>query len=132
MSTTETPEADTDTAAAREPRERQSFSPETKAQILRELFAKRKVVSELAEEFQVEPFNIYNWQTHAFTELPRLFQPADREIKRLRNELEKTRATLDRRELALMELSTDHIELKKKWQETSSGEPGPSPKKGRN
>ena len=131
MSTTDTPAQEAEAPASREPRERQSFSHETKAQILRELFSKRKIVSELAEEFQVEPFNIYNWQTHAFTELPRLFQPADKEIKRLRNELEKTRATLDRRELALMELSTDHIELKKKWQEMSSGEPGPSPKKGR-
>ena len=131
MSTTDTAVPEAEAAASREPRERQSFSPETKAQILRELFTKRKVVSELAEEFQVEPFNIYNWQTHAFTELPRLFQPADKEIKRLRNELEKTRATLDRREVALMELSTDHIELKKKWQERSSDEPGPSPKKGR-
>lgn len=116
---------------SREPRERQSFSPETKAQILREHFAKRKTVAELAEEFKVEPINIYNWQRQAFEELARLFQPPDKEVKRLKNELDKTRATLDRRELALMELSTDHIELKKKWQERSSEEAGPIPKKGR-
>ena len=129
MSTTETPEGET--AASREPRERQSFSPEIKAQIMRELFSKRKTVSELAEEFKVEPINIYNWQKQAFEDLALLFQSPDKAVKRLEKELEKTRATLDRRELALMELSTDHIELKKKWQETSSGEPGPSPKKGR-
>ena len=52
MSTTDTAVPEADTATSREPRERQSFSPETKAQILRELFTKRKVVSELAEEFQ--------------------------------------------------------------------------------
>ncbi len=71
-------------------------------------------------------------QKQAFEDLALLFQSPDKAVKRLEKELEKTRATLDRRELALMELSTDHIELKKKWQETSSGEPGPSPKKGRN
>jgi len=60
-------------------------------QILRELFTKRKVISEPAEEFLVEPFNNYNWQTHTFTELPLV----DRDVDLHRSNKFGPRATIN-------------------------------------
>lgn len=107
------------------PRERQHYDPEVKAQILRDLFSQRKSVAELAEVHGIDVNNIYNWQRQAFESMALLFQPKDREIKKLEKKLELVEDTLKRRELALLELSTEHCELKKKASETPSEGAGP-------
>ena len=101
-------------------RERQSFDPELKAQVLRDLFSQRKSVAELAQEHGIDVSNIYNWQRQAFESMSLLFQPKDREIKRMEKRLELAEDMLKRRESALLELSTEHCELKKRFSPTSS------------
>lgn len=111
--------------------ERHVYSPDFKAQLLRALLSERRTVAELAAEHGVDPINIYNWQRQAFDGLTSLFQPKDKELRKIEKRLEKAEEALIRRETALLELSTDHCELKKKWQEMSSGEAGRAPRKGR-
>lgn len=121
----ETPEIPATPVTEATPRERQSYDAEVKAQVLRDLFSQRKSVAELAEEHGIEVQNIYNWQRQAFESMAQLFQPKDREVKKLEKKLELAEDTLRRRELALLELSTEHCELKKKVLPPYSDVPGP-------
>lgn len=112
------------------PRERHSYDANVKAQVLRDLFSQRKSVAELAEEHGIDVSNIYNWQRQAFESMALLFHPKDREVKKLEKKLAIAEDTLKRRELALLELSTEHCELKKKASEMSLDALGPKRRDG--
>ena len=112
----QTPATESDVPA----RERHSYDSEYKARLLRDLFSQRKSVAELAEAHDIEVHNIYNWQKQAFESMALLFQPKDKEVKKLEKKLAIAEDTLKRRELALLELSTEHCELKKKASEMPS------------
>src|SRR5690554_6177191 len=55
---------------------RRSFSPQQKAGIVRHHLVNTVPVSQLADEFQVQPTLIHNWSKTALTQLERAFETA--------------------------------------------------------
>lgn len=64
--------------------QRKQYTPEFKAQMVRQILKEERSVSQLAAEFEVNPGQLYKWRDIALQELPSLFmeskgnvQPSD-------------------------------------------------------
>jgi len=95
-------------------RQKRKINAEQKVIILRELLENDRSISELAEEYGVNPNLIYRWKKQLFEEAVEIFKPKsnkhetkkDREIKKLKEQLTK-------KETAISYLLNDNIALKK-------------------
>ena len=94
--------------------QRRKIKAEEKVIILRELLDNSRSISDLSEQYSVNPNLIYRWKKQLFEEAVEIFKPRqsknetkkDREIKKLKEKLAK-------KESAISYLVEDNIALKK-------------------
>ena len=97
-------------------RTRRHFSAEQKADVVRRHLAGKEAVSDLADEFGVQPSLIHNWINQALAQVERAF---DRPSGKRRLEEAKERkiaqleAKLAGKNEVITELMQEHVELKK-------------------
>ncbi len=97
-------------------RTRRHFSAEQKADIFRRHLAGKEAVSDLAEEFGVQPSLIHNWVNQLLSQAERAF---DRPSGRRRKEEAEARkiafleTKLANKNEIIAELMQEHVELKK-------------------
>ncbi|HEX2698141.1 MAG TPA: transposase [Anaerolineales bacterium] len=95
--------------------ERRHFSGEEKVKILRLHLLEGKAVSDLCEQYQINPSQFYQWQRTFFENGARAFEGSGnaRSETKLEKELEGLQARLQRKHEVLSELMEEHIRLKK-------------------
>ena len=99
-------------------KKRRRFTAEQKAELLRRLLFKNEKVSDLAEEYGIQPSMIYRWQQAAETnlaatqELERSRRQGLRE-RQLEAEIEALKARLRTKDEVIAELSEEYVALKK-------------------
>jgi transposase len=97
-------------------RTRRHFTAEQKAQIVRRHLAGKEAVSDLAEEFGVQPSLIHQWINQVLAQVERAF---DRPSGKRRKEAAEARkiafleAKLANKNEVIAELMQEHVELKK-------------------
>jgi transposase len=97
-------------------RQRRHFTAEQKAQIVRRHLAGKESVSDLADEFGVQPSLIHNWINQALAQVERAF---DRPSGKRRKEEAEARkiafleAKLANKNEVIAELMQEHVQLKK-------------------
>jgi len=97
-------------------RQRRKISAEQKVIILRELLENSRSISELSEEYKVNPNLIYRWKKQLFEQAVDIFKiKANKEGSIKDREIDKLKTTLSKRETAISVLLQDNIELKKKY-----------------
>lgn len=97
-------------------RRRRSFSPEEKAAILRRHLADKVAVSDLAEEYGIQPSLLYQWQRQLLDQAPVALQPArrtDRREARLQQKVDALEARLQKKDSVIAEISEEYVKLKK-------------------
>jgi transposase-like protein len=97
-------------------RTRRHFTPEQKAQIVRRHVAGKEAVSDLADEFGVQPSLIHNWVNQMLAQAERAFErPSGK--RRLEEAKERKIAHLEaklaNKNEVIAELMQEHVELKK-------------------
>jgi transposase-like protein len=97
-------------------RTRRHFTPEQKAQIVRRHVAGKEAVSDLADEFGVQPSLIHNWVNQMLAQAERAFErPSGK--RRLEEAKERKIAHLEaklaNKNEVIAELMQEHVQLKK-------------------
>jgi transposase len=99
-------------------RSRRQFTPEQKVAILRRHLADKVPISDLCDEYQLQPSLFYQWQRQMFDnmagafEVPAGSQPSQRE-KQLAQKVEHLEAKLARKDSVIAEISAEYVQLKK-------------------
>ena len=98
-------------------RSRRSFTAAQKSAILKRHHVGKVPVSKVCEEANIQPSQFYLWQRQAFENLDlvlesRRSKPGAKERK-LREENERLRAKLARKDHVIAVISEDHVALKK-------------------
>ncbi len=95
-------------------RRRRNYTPEEKVRILRRHLIDRVPVSDLCDEFGLQPTVFYRWQKdffeHGAAAFERQSKGKDREIQR---RIEALQAKVRRKDEVLAELLEEHVALKK-------------------
>ena len=100
---------------------RRHFTADQKAEIVRRHLSGKEPVSNLADEFGIQPSQIYNWVKQVLDQAekaflsspgrpPRLDQAKDRKIEQLQ-------AKLVQKNEVIVELMEEHVKLKKEFGE---------------
>jgi transposase len=102
---------------------RRNFTAEQKATILRRHLVDKVAVSDLCDEYKIQPNLFYIWQRQALENLEKAVEgPADRDAVRRQAEQERKIAMLEakvsRKDNIIAEISEEYVALKK-----SLGEP---------
>lgn len=99
---------------------RRHFSAEDKVKILRLHLLEGKAISDLCQEYSLQPSVFYNWQKQFFENGTRAFEggPEDRSDHKLHKEIERLEDRLRRKHEVLSELMEEHIHLKKELGES--------------
>ena len=98
---------------------RRSFTPEQKAAIVRRHLADKVPVSDLCDEYKIQPSVLYSWQSALFENLEAAFerQADPAKPKRRERELERKVATLEARvakkDSVIAEIGEEYVKLKK-------------------
>lgn len=100
---------------------RKPYTSEEKLNIVKEHLIGKKPVSELCEAYGIVPSMFYKWQQALFENGAQCLekktglktQRESRQVKHLKQELEKTQARLANKHEVLSELMSEHIALKK-------------------
>lgn len=101
-------------------RKRRQFTPEEKATILRRYLADKIPVSDLCDEYHIQPSLFYLWQRQALENLGAAFQDGrtrrreDHAVTAERARVAVLEATLARKDAIIAEISEEHLALKKK------------------
>ncbi len=103
---------------------RRQFTADEKATILRRHLADKVPVSDLCDEYKIQPSLFYVWQRQAFENLGTALE--DRRTRRVdaveaaaqRQTLEKLRAQLQKKDSIIAFVSEEHLALKKKLGES--------------
>lgn len=95
--------------------ERRQFSGEDKVKILRLHLLEGKAVSELCEQYKINPSLFYQWQRTFFENGSRAFEGSGhaRSESKLEKQVEALESRLQRKHEVLSELMEEHIRLKK-------------------
>jgi|HubBroStandDraft_4_1064222.scaffolds.fasta_scaffold1399011_1 transposase len=101
---------------------RRHFTPDQKAEIVRRHLIGKEPVSNLADEFGLQPSQIHNWVKQVLDQAPRAFQttvgrPPRAEVVKDRK-IEHLQAKLVQKNEVIAELMEEHVKLKK-----ANGEP---------
>src|ERR1700737_1057452 len=95
---------------------RRHFSPQEKVAIVKRHLAEGNPVSDLLDEFGLNPTVFYQWQRQLFENAPLAFDNG-RKIKAVEDakdqKIEKLEARLQRKNEVLAELMEEHTQLKK-------------------
>jgi len=100
---------------------RKTYTSEEKLNIVKEHLIGKKPVSELCETYGIVPSMFYKWQQALFENGAPCLEPKaglrkqreSRQVKQLKQELERTQARLANKHEVLSELMSEHIALKK-------------------
>ena len=95
--------------------ERRHFSGQEKVKILRMHLLEGKPVSDLCEQFKINPSLFYQWQRTFFENGARAFEGSGngRSDTKLEKQVEALQGRLQRKHEVLSELMEEHIRLKK-------------------
>jgi transposase-like protein len=95
--------------------ERRHLSGEEKVKILRLHLLEGKPVSELCEQYKINPSLLYQWQRTFFENGARAFEGSGngRSATKLEKQVESLESRLQRKHEVLSELMEEHIRLKK-------------------
>ena len=96
-------------------RKRRRISPEDKVRILQEILLKGKKVSEAAEEYDVHPTQIFNWQKELFESATGVFERKRPDItgKARQRKIEALEKKIADKDNVIAEIAQENIELKK-------------------
>jgi len=97
-------------------RRRRHFSPEEKAAILRRHLSDKVPVSDLCEEYKLQPSVLYQWQRQLLDHAARALEPQHghgRREKELESKLEVLETRLRRKDNVIAEISEEYVKLKK-------------------
>lgn len=95
-------------------KKRHNYTPEEKVSILRRHLIERVAVSDLCDEYQLQPTTFYLWQKQFFENGAAAFVSNDRPQKRAEEvKIQQLEAKLNRKHEVLSELMEEHIKLKK-------------------
>ena len=97
-------------------RRRRHFSPEEKATIIRRHLADKVPISSLAEEYDIQPTVLYQWQRQLLDHAARAFQPqgrVDRHEKKLQARITALEARMQKKDAVIAEISEEYVSLKK-------------------
>lgn len=95
-------------------KKRKNYSPEEKVSILKEHLVNGVTVSELCDRHQLHPTVFYRWQRQLFEQGTAAFQNDEkREVKQLKQKIEKLENKVVKKNEVLGELMEAHIALKK-------------------
>ncbi|GJQ61003.1 MAG: hypothetical protein SCALA702_00560 [Melioribacteraceae bacterium] len=97
-------------------KKRKQYTGEQKTKILRELLENNVPISQLCEEYNVRPNDIYNWKKKLFESAPNLFGVQSQKTKSKsgdQKKIEKLEATLRDRDEAISYLVSETISIKK-------------------
>jgi transposase len=109
---------------SREKRKRRQFTPEEKATILRRHLADKVPVSDLCDEYHIQPTLFYLWQRQAFDQLSAALQ--DGRTRRGetqaaaadRARVAGLEAKLAKKDAIIADIAAEHLALKKKLGES--------------
>lgn len=96
---------------------RRRFSPDQKAQIVRRHLSGKEPISNLADEFGLQPSQIHTWVKQVLDQAERAFQtspgrpPRDERVKD--KKIEHLQAKLVQKNEVIAELMEEHVQLKK-------------------
>lgn len=96
---------------------RRRFSPDQKAQIVRRHLSGKEPISNLADEFGLQPSQIHNWVKQVLDQAEKAFQtgpgrpPRDERAKD--KKIEHLQARLVQKNEVIAELMEEHVQLKK-------------------
>jgi transposase-like protein len=95
-------------------KKRHNYTPEEKVSILRRHLVEHVAVSDLCDEYQLQPNIFYIWQKQFFENGAAAFVRDDRPQKRVEEvRIQQLEAKLVRKHEVLSELMEEHIKLKK-------------------
>ena len=102
-------------------RKRRHFRPEQKAAIIRRHLIDKVPVSDLCDEYSLQPSVFYDWQRQAMLHLEAALEAgnghqrrqADTATAKLERENESLKAKLARKDNVIAEISEEHLALKK-------------------
>lgn len=105
-------------------RARRNFTPEEKATILRRHFADKVPVSDLCDEYRIQPSLFYIWQRQALENLGAALEDRrsrsseSRESSQQKERIEKLEALVQKKDSIIAWVSEEHLALKKKLGES--------------
>ena len=97
-------------------RKRRSFSPDEKAAILRRHLADKVPVSDLCEEYKIQPSLFYQWQRQLLDHAAKALEPQrglNRWEKKLESKVEALQTRLRRKDNVIAEISEEFVKVKK-------------------
>lgn len=99
-------------------RTRRQFSTEQKVAILRRHLVDKVPVSDLCDEYRLQPSLFYQWQRLLFDNLAGALEPSSRQSPSQREKLltakvEHLEARLARKDSVIAEISAEYVQLKK-------------------
>lgn len=103
---------------------RRRFTPDEKATILRRHLADRVAVSDLCDEYHIQPSLFYLWQRQALENLGATFQDGRtrraqaQTTQRERDRIAALEAKLAKKDAVIAEVSEEYLALKKKLGES--------------
>ena len=95
-------------------KKRKYYSPEEKVSILKQHLVNGVPVSELCDQYQLQPTVFYRWQRQLFEKGTAAFQSdQDRETRRLKQRVSQLEEKVAKKNEVLGELLEEHVALKK-------------------
>jgi transposase-like protein len=99
-------------------RTRRQFSTEQKVTILRRHLVDKVPVSDLCDEYKLQPSVLYQWQRQLFDNMANAFDlvggtEVSRREKQLTQRVESLEAKLARKDSVIAEISAEYVQLKK-------------------
>jgi len=95
---------------------RRFFTPEQKAEIVRRHLSGKEAVSDLADEFGIQPTLIHNWVNQVLAQAERAFERPTtkrRQEDAREQKIARLEAKLSNKNEVIAELMQEHVQLKK-------------------
>jgi len=95
---------------------RRHFTSEQKATILRRHLADKVPVSDLCDEYKVQPSVVYGWLSQLLERAPKVFEASPQSPSRekeLQKKLELLEQRLIKKDAVIAEISAEYVQLKK-------------------
>jgi transposase-like protein len=98
---------------------RRQFTPEKKAEILRRHLVDKVPVSDLCDEYEIQPSLFYNWLRQMMANLGAALQDGrsqgrtDGELEKAEAKIAALEAKLARKDAIIADISEEHLKLKK-------------------
>ena len=97
-------------------RKRRHFSPDEKATILRRHLSDKVPVSDLCEEYKIQPSLFYRWQRQLLAHAAKALEPQrglNRREKKIESKVEALETRLRRKDNVIAEISEEFVKVKK-------------------